>query len=120
LITSALFDEGAVALRLVDDTAIRQLNRRYRNTAKVTDVLAFNGESAGWHLGDIALNWDAVRRQAPRNGNSVETEAIALASHALLHLAGYGHASPEDQHLMDQRTRELCKLANHEVNVFGH
>jgi len=104
------------------DTQIRQLNRDYRGFDSVTDVLSFPpcDDDACSSAGDIALNWDAVERQAGHNGNTMLAEAVALAAHGLLHLAGWDHSTPADAATMDQRTRELCNMSGIQVGVYGH
>src|SRR5271167_3021946 len=59
-LSSAGIDEGHVAIEFVDEDRIRELNRRYRQTDEVTDVLSFgvdeDGVSAGpRELGDIVI-----------------------------------------------------------------
>ena len=115
-----LFPTATVALRVVDDAAIRRLNRDFRGVDEATDVLSFSGEGLDGHGGDIALSWDAVERQARTNGNTLAAEAAALVIHGLLHLAGWDHADAAGQEAMDARTRELCQSVGIEVKSFGH
>ncbi len=115
-----LFPAATVALRVVDDAAIRRLNRDFRGVDEATDVLSFPADDLPGHGGDIALSWDAVERQAKANGNSPAAEAAALVIHGLLHLAGWDHADAAAQDAMDARTRELCQSVGIEVKSFGH
>jgi probable rRNA maturation factor len=121
-ITQQLFPHGVAAVRVMDDTQIRQLNRDYRGIDSATDVLSFppSEDGACSPAGDIALNWDAVVRQAGRNGNTMLAEAVALATHGLLHLAGWDHATAADAAAMDGRTRALCNMSGIQVGVYGH
>jgi len=121
-LANQLFPQGTVALIVGGDGLLRRLNREHRRMDQATDVLSFPagpGARHG-HLGDIAVSWDAVERQAQANGNSVEAEAAALLAHALLHLAGYDHPDPVAQDRMDARTRELCQRIGYKVVNFGH
>lgn len=120
LILEQLLPGSYLALRAVDDAAIRRLNREYRAQDTPTDVLAFPDDDASPHAGDIALNWQAAVRQARRHGHSPQAEAVALIAHGMLHLAGYDHDSEAARQRMDLRTRELCNLAGFEVKSFGH
>lgn len=45
--------DGVVALSFVDDAAIRELNRQYRNIDKATDVLSFAMQEGGEEEPDI-------------------------------------------------------------------
>lgn len=120
IICEKLLPGSYVALRAVDDAAIRRLNREFRGSDTATDVLAFPADEADASAGDIALNWQAAVRQARHHGHSPQAEAVALVTHALLHLAGHDHDSEPARRLMDARTRELCNLAGFEVKSFGH
>jgi rRNA maturation RNase YbeY len=120
LMLQAALPGRVAALRVMDGAAIRRLNREFRGVDAATDVLSFPAGDAGLFAGDIALSWDAARRQARQHGHSVEAEAVALLAHALLHLAGWDHPDAAAQARMDVRTLELCRLAGFEVNAFGH
>ena len=121
-VTGELFPSGFVSLRVMSDDALRELNREHRDVDETTDVLTFvySERNANEHLGEVALSWDAVQRQARRNNNSLVGEAIALVTHALLHIAGYDHEDPSRRKAMNARTRRLCKLVGYEVELFGH
>lgn len=121
-IAEQLFPGRTVAVRVVDDPAIRNLNREFRAVDSATDVLSFPvaADELPGHAGDIALSWEATVRQARDNGNPVLTEAVALLAHGMLHLAGWDHQDDAAQDAFDQRTRELCKHFGIEVDFFGH
>jgi probable rRNA maturation factor len=92
---------GTVAVAVVSDKRIRQLNRRYRGYDYATDVLSFPAADAagdpaplamnGFWLGDIVIGRGIARRQARAAGHSERTELRVLALHGLLHLIGYDH-----------------------------
>lgn len=115
-----LLPEARVALRIMGDGAIRRLNRDFRGVDAPTDVLAFPSPDGDGQIGDIALNWQAARRQALAHGHSPEAEAVALFAHGLLHLAGFSHDDQASRQRMDRRTYELCQTAGFEVKTFGH
>jgi probable rRNA maturation factor len=102
---------GAVTIALVDDAAMRRLNRVFAGKENATDVLSFPafapGEgrrvpaaSAGKparprHLGDIVIATGVARRQARVAGHAYAQELRVLALHGLLHLLGYDHETDE-------------------------
>jgi probable rRNA maturation factor len=107
---------GAVAIALVSDRHVRELNHRYRGQDTVTDVLSFAAEGRGpssadrrtpspdrrsahpdTHLGDIVIATGVARRQAREAGHSDATELRVLALHGLLHLLGYDHEREDDR-----------------------
>jgi probable rRNA maturation factor len=90
---------------LVDDAAMKQMNRRFRGKARPTDVLSFPWDNA-WSrflmkrgrsdpmrhfLGDIAISVETARRNARTEGHSLRNEIRWLILHGVLHLLGYNH-----------------------------
>jgi probable rRNA maturation factor len=102
---------GEVAIALVSDRRIEDLNRTYRRKNKPTDVLSFPAESgertAESALGDIAIATGVARRQARAAGHSYEIELRVLALHGLLHLLGYDHDDPADEGRMARAEARL-------------
>lgn len=70
---------------------VRQLNRDFRNTDAVTDVLSFPLGDEGEITGEIYICWPRVVSQAGEYGNSLEREFGFLLVHGILHLLGYEH-----------------------------
>ena len=104
----------AVSLSFVSPEEIRELNRDYRATDKVTDVLSFE-----WHdeipgaesmLGEIYIARDQVKRQAPEYGNTFYAELKRVIVHGLLHLSGYDHIKAADRKVMRARECEFLGL----------
>jgi len=93
---------ATVALRITDDSELRRLNRDFSAHDVVTDVLSFQGEEG--HLGDLAISWPAVVRQAQIHGHSAETELALLCVHGLLHLLGWDHATAAQRREMTRIT----------------
>ncbi|MGN6592737.1 MAG: rRNA maturation RNase YbeY [Terriglobales bacterium] len=96
--------QGEVGLRLMDDAAIRELNRAFRRHDAPTDVLSFPAGAPGY-AGDIAISLDTARRQARARRHSLDKEVYILLLHGLLHLAGYDHET--DEGAMRRREHEL-------------
>lgn len=92
-----------LAVRITSDRELRRLNQRFLGEDHPTDVLSFySGTPAedGFHLGDLALSWPAVLRQARQFGHPDEAEASLLLVHGLLHLAGWDHADASGERAM--------------------
>ncbi len=101
---AARLPEGAatVAIRLTGDEELRELNRTYAGDDHATDVLSFAGSAE--HVGDVAISWPAVRRQARQFGHDERTEVALLAVHGLLHLLGWDHATAREGKEMNRLT----------------
>lgn len=82
--------DGEIAIRLMGDERMRDLNRRFRSRDEVTDVLSFPGADAAY-LGDIAVNLKQVQRQAVDFAVPFEQELRRMVVHGVLHLCGYAH-----------------------------
>jgi probable rRNA maturation factor len=78
-----------VAVRVAGDDELRRLHRDYMGEDSVTDVLSFVGD--GDQLGDLAVSWPAVVRQAKRFRHEPSDELALLCVHGLLHLLGWDH-----------------------------
>jgi probable rRNA maturation factor len=98
---------GQVTVLLTTDTAMRRLNRRFREKDKTTDVLSFpaGGPIAADVAGDLAVSVPTARRQAAERGHSLSIEIKVLILHGLLHLAGYDHETDKGE--MYRRERVL-------------
>jgi probable rRNA maturation factor len=104
-----------LSIALVNDAAIRELNRDYRHKDKPTDVLAFameGGEPSpaaqgGRVLGDVIVSVDTAARQARKRRRPLLAELTMLLAHGLLHLLGYDHETDEQELEMTAKTREL-------------
>ncbi|MEK6650682.1 MAG: rRNA maturation RNase YbeY [Bacteroidota bacterium] len=79
----------AVAVVLLGDRRMRQLNTQHLRHPWTTDVLSFLYEQRSGIDGEIVVNLDQARRQAPRFGATFREEVRRLVIHGMLHLTGY-------------------------------
>ncbi len=107
---------GEISIAVVDDTAIRALNRRYRRTDRPTDVLAFPqgganplGQSGTTLLGDVVVSAERAAAQAPRYGHTVQRELRLLVIHGVLHLLGYADETAAAARRMRRRQEILLR-----------
>ena len=105
----------------VSNDEIHTINRKYRNTDRVTDVISFALEDneeevfqAFRILGDIYIAIDVAYDQAIEYNHSREREVCFLATHGLLHLLGYDHMTIEEEKEMFDKQEEL--LADYDIN----
>lgn len=80
---------GTVSVALVSDEQIQELNRRFLNRDRPTDVLAFSfgaDEPGAW--GEVVISVDTARRQAEERNGALLEELLLLAVHGTLHLLG--------------------------------
>jgi len=93
-------DIQEVSIAIIEDEAMRTLNRQFRKKNKTTDVLTFPADASdadphakGRPLGDIVISIDQARRQAADQRHSIATEVRYLILHGVLHALGYDHAT---------------------------
>ena len=91
----------------VDSEKIREINKKYRNIDRVTDVISFALEDDksmpfefGRLLGDIYICVERMKDQAEEYGHSLLREQGFLTVHGLLHLLGYDHMTKEEEKIM--------------------
>ena len=116
-----------VSVTFTDNEEIRELNRKFRNIDRPTDVLSFECDGldddfdggaayddAGvpddepFMLGDIIIASDYARAQTAQFGTTPQEELAVLLVHGLLHLCGWDHVhSDEEAEAMEAREREM-------------
>jgi probable rRNA maturation factor len=95
-VRAALGAEGRrdvdVSVALLDDEAMRRLNREYLGRDRTTDVLAFAlADEDGSAVGDVYLGYEQASRQAEEVGVTLREELARLAIHGTLHVLGHDH-----------------------------
>ena len=109
-------DPRGATLRIVSDRGIRELNRRFRDRDRPTDVLAFPLDRAARrflpaeeaaYLGDLAVSADTAALQARAAGIDLDVEIRTLALHGFLHLLGYDHEQDRGEMVRLERLLRL-------------
>lgn len=103
-------EAGEIAIVLTDDSAIRDINRRWREQDKPTNVLSFPSGAAGRaaaHLGDIVIAYETLAREAHAEGKPFAHHLAHLAIHGYLHLLGYDHMTEADATRMERMETAL-------------
>jgi len=97
-----------VSLTFIDDGYMRELNLKYRDNNRTTDVLSFPQE--GELLGDILISVDKATAQSVEFGNTFGEEVRRLVVHGIIHLLGYNHKKPQEARLMEEKEKEILKF----------
>lgn len=99
-----------VSVLLCDDEEIRRLNRRWRGKDSSTNVLSFptpDGVARLTHLGDIAIAFETVDREAREERKTFADHLSHLTVHGYLHLVGFDHEVDEEAEEMESLEREI-------------
>ncbi len=115
-----------ISITLTNPENIRNINKKYRNIDKETDVLSFpmfekdeiqaiigsNEYVVDDVLGDIVISLEKVKEQAIEYGHSFERELAYMLAHGFYHLMGYDHIEEEDKSIMRYREEKILKKLN--------
>lgn len=95
---------ATVSLLFCDDARMRVLNRDFRGKDKATNVLSFPGPDLPEPapvLGDIALGYETIAREAGEQGKSFADHTRHMIVHGLLHLLGHDHETEAEAAKME-------------------
>src|ERR1700751_1429388 len=108
--------EAELAVMLTDDSGIRTLNGNWRGIDEPTNVLSFPAlqptgarkpGDAPRMLGDIAIAYQTMRREADEEQKPFNHHLSHLAVHGFLHLIGYDHETDADAEAMESLETEI-------------
>jgi len=108
--------DAEIAVMLTDDAGIRTLNRNWRGIDKPTNVLSFPAlqptgprepDDAPRMLGDIAISYQTMRKEADEEQKPFAHHLSHLAVHGFLHLVGYDHETDDEAESMEALEQEI-------------
>ena len=90
-----------LTLLLSNNKRIKDLNRKFRNTNKHTDILSFpfeqkKGNLKEIYLGDIIISFNYMNKPKDLNLKEFKRKTIKIFIHGFLHLIGYDHIKEKD------------------------
>lgn len=119
-------EETEMSVTFMNNDAIQEINRVYRDKDVPTDVISFAFEEESEDemsivfpddfpdvfempkiLGDLMISIDKAKEQAKEYGHSYERELGFLALHGFLHLNGYDHMTPSEEAEMFGLQKEI-------------
>ena len=108
----------SVNFALSDDKSIQDLNKRFRNMDKPTNVLSFaniddeffeialaNEEDVS--LGDVMIAYETTARESSELGISLKDHFCHLWVHGLLHILGFDHIQNDERIEMEAKEIEI-------------
>ena len=103
---------------LTNNKKMRQLNKKFRNKNKATDVLSFPFADIiqkKKYLGDIALSYEIINKRSQKTNFDFELDRMWV--HGYLHLIGYDHERQVDFKNMIFTETEILKKLDHKFNL---
>jgi probable rRNA maturation factor len=121
----ASMEEVSLCILLTNNNYMRNLNKRYRNKDKATNVLSFceikidyktiatlQPSSTKLFLGTIALGYQIIANQAKEQAITFAQHVQRLVIHGVLHLLGFDHETAIDAAAMEPLEEQiLLRLA---------
>lgn len=104
-----------LGLTFTDDAHIAALNAEWRSKQGPTNVLSFPvvemrpGDALPPMLGDIAIAFETVSREAQEQGKPFIDHLTHLIVHGLLHLLGYDHIEDDEAEAMESLERRILR-----------
>ena len=100
--------EGDVVVLLTDDAAVQDLNARFRDRDRPTNVLSFPAaDSAAPHLGDLVLAFGVCAAEAEAQDKTLADHLSHLTVHGVLHLLGRDHEADGEAEEMEAEERSI-------------
>ena len=102
-----------ITLLLSNNKKIKDLNKKFRNKNKHTDVLSFPFENQirklkKFYLGDIIISFEYMNKPKDIKIKKFKKKTIKIFIHGFLHLLGFDHF----------KFKEYKKMHNEELKVF--
>ena len=114
-------DKVYVSVFLTNNDKIKEINLKYRNINKVTNVLSFSqnenrmldNNKNCYILGDIVISLEKILSEAKEQKKNFYDHLLHMLTHSLLHLKGYNHENNLDAKIMEEKERDiLLKILN--------
>ncbi|MBU5438256.1 rRNA maturation RNase YbeY [Tissierella sp. MSJ-40] len=103
-----------ISLSFVDNEEIKELNKKYRDVDKETDVLSFPIDEDLIVpiplLGDIIISAEKALEQSENYGHSLFREIAYLTAHSMFHLMGYDHIEEKEKAVMREKEKEVMRI----------
>ncbi len=107
---------SSVNLKILSNTDIQELNKKYRKINNPTNVLSFTNEdiskSITGDLGDIAISYEYLQKESYQQNKKFDDHFIHMLIHAVYHILGFDHKNDEMAKLMEIKEIKILKKLN--------
>ena len=108
--------ETILNIVFTDNATIHELNKKFLDRDRPTDVLSFNVHaeylpSELQILGDVYISVEKAKEQADSFGVTFQDEVERLVVHGILHLIGYEHEDTKQQRKMEGLTEQYLAFS---------
>lgn len=103
---------------LTDNSRLHELNIKYKNIDRSTDVLSFcfdeDNQEIEPLLGEVYISVEKAKHQAKKYNVSLQEEISRLVIHGILHILGWTHQEPDHAQKMLEKTDSYLKYLRSE------
>ena len=93
--------DAELSVVIVNDEQIQDLNRKYLDRDRPTNVISFPQQEgdgpAGEHLGDVVISIEEAFQEAQESGMRLDERMLELLVHGICHLTGYNHEGVSEE-----------------------
>jgi len=101
-----------ISVFLTSDDNIKELNLKYRNKNKATNVLAFPIQESienKNYIGDLAISLEKIIFESNKYKIKKDKYLSQITIHGILHLLGYDHINDDDYEIMNKIEDRIIK-----------
>tara|TARA_B100000927_G_scaffold118469_1_gene95803 strand:+ start:2372 stop:2821 length:450 start_codon:yes stop_codon:yes gene_type:complete len=106
----------SVNIKIVDNNEIKNLNKKFRNKDRPTNVLSFTNEDISRritnNLGDIAISYEYVERESKEQDKKFDDHIVHMFIHGIYHILGFDHKDDPMADKMENKEIILLKKLN--------
>ena len=106
----------SVNIKIVDNNEIENLNKKFRNKDRPTNVLSFSNEDISRritnNLGDIAISYEYVERESKEQDKKFDDHIVHMFIHGIYHILGFDHKDDPMADKMENKEIILLKKLN--------
>ena len=108
--------QNTINIKIVNDKEMTDLNKQFRKRDTSTNVLSFTNndisKSITGNLGDIAINYDFIKRESIEQGKTFDDHIIHMLVHGIYHILGLDHENDKMAEIMEKKEIALLSKLN--------
>ena len=108
--------DKTINIKIVNNEEMINLNKQFRKKESSTNVLSFTNQdiskSITGNLGDIAINYDFIKRESKEQGKTFDDHIIHMLIHGIYHILGLDHENDKMASVMEEKEIALLNKLN--------
>jgi probable rRNA maturation factor len=108
--------DKTINIKIVNNEEMINLNKQFRKKESTTNVLSFTNQdiskSITGNLGDIAINYDFIKKESKEQGKTFDDHIIHMLIHGIYHILGFDHENDKMATVMEEKEIALLNKLN--------